>query len=188
MNSLEPIVISCWVRSEKSSLQIIVLSLKHLNSLQMSFLSLLVGTYFSSPCDLSITSLSIHSHSIFQLSVDMKKLIVELSDSDLQLWVLSEKSAFIVLCDDIQLIEADKLTVTFLDVVFKMMALIFQNFDLFEQMGELCVIGWALFFPDGDVDLVFSLVVGMYLDVLVHAVRVAAISLIWHFEYNRSNI
>jgi hypothetical protein len=84
MNSLKSFVISCWVRSEKPSLQIIVLSLKHLNSLQMSFLSLLVGTYFRSPRDLSITSLSIHPHSIFQLSVDMKKLIVELSDSDLQ--------------------------------------------------------------------------------------------------------
>ena len=57
-------------------------------------------------------------------------------------------------------------------MVFEVFALIFEYSYLFHQMVELRA-GRALLLPVGDIDLIFSLGVGLDLYILVHAVGIA---------------
>ena len=90
-----------------------------------------------------------------------------------KLIVFPQELLFVGLGDGVELIETVKLSVVLFEVVFKVSALAFEDANFFPQMIQVSA-GRTFLFPTGDKDLVLTLTVGMDLNVLVHAHRVAA--------------
>jgi hypothetical protein len=67
-----------------------------------------------------------------------------------------------------------------LNVGLEMVAPVLKHFDFLKQIGELSVAGGSFLFPHGNVDFIFAFVIGMDLDVLVHAVLVAVLEMLRH--------
>lgn len=104
----------------------------------------------------------------------MDEFVAGLSKPPPELLILLLDSPLVVLADEVELVEADKLVLTLLDVGLEVVALVFEDPDLLHEVVDLGVglAGGALL-PDRHKYLIFSLLVGADVDPLVHTVVVA---------------